>query len=250
MNNFGIKELLGTKTTKTTNRLFPSTSTQEMQVMSARHQPIPAAKQTTLKERRRWKVQSHHSIPKPHQSKTIRVHSVSFLPKPTFHPRKPKIQQKTSANCGWCSTLTLLLMEKLIKSSAERPAKIHTLQEINISHLGKRKIIFKYALSGGYVNCLEGKWKLSKKRCPYLLPILQPPRVLPPATAPGVPCLPRSHRCYRPLRWIPPAGRKPLARRHHHDLEVKNIAKMSSCWFIKIKWDNYYVAYITFFLVK
>ena len=30
-------------------------------------------------------------------------------------------------------------------------------QEINISHLGKGKIIFKYALSGGYVNSLEGK---------------------------------------------------------------------------------------------
>ena len=27
-----------------------------------------------------------------------------------------------------------------------------TLQEINISHLGKRKIIFKYALSEGYVT--------------------------------------------------------------------------------------------------
>ena len=33
---------------------------------------------------------------------------------------------------------------------------IYTLQEINISHLGKRKIIFKYALSVGYVNSLEG----------------------------------------------------------------------------------------------
>ena len=33
----------------------------------------------------------------------------------------------------------------------------HTLQEINISHLGKRKIIFKYTLKGGYVNSLEGK---------------------------------------------------------------------------------------------
>ena len=33
----------------------------------------------------------------------------------------------------------------------------YTLQEIKISHLGKRKIIFKYALSGGYVNSLEGK---------------------------------------------------------------------------------------------
>ena len=32
-----------------------------------------------------------------------------------------------------------------------------TLQEINISHLGKRKIIFKYAIFGGYVSFLEGK---------------------------------------------------------------------------------------------
>ena len=31
-----------------------------------------------------------------------------------------------------------------------------TLLEINISHLGKMKIIFKYALSGGYVNSQEG----------------------------------------------------------------------------------------------
>ena len=33
-----------------------------------------------------------------------------------------------------------------------------TLQEINVSHLGKRKIIFKYALTGGYVNFLEGSF--------------------------------------------------------------------------------------------
>ena len=32
-----------------------------------------------------------------------------------------------------------------------------TLQGINISHLRKRKIIFKYAISGGYVNPLEGR---------------------------------------------------------------------------------------------
>ena len=32
----------------------------------------------------------------------------------------------------------------------------NTLQDTNISHLGERKIIFKYALSGGYVNSLEG----------------------------------------------------------------------------------------------
>ena len=35
-------------------------------------------------------------------------------------------------------------------------SKTYTPLEINISHLGKRKIIFKYALSGGYVNSLEG----------------------------------------------------------------------------------------------
>ena len=33
---------------------------------------------------------------------------------------------------------------------------LHTLQETNISHLGKRKLIFKHALSGGYVSSLEG----------------------------------------------------------------------------------------------
>ena len=33
---------------------------------------------------------------------------------------------------------------------------LSTLQETNISHLGKRKIIFKYALSRGYVNSPEG----------------------------------------------------------------------------------------------
>ena len=36
---------------------------------------------------------------------------------------------------------------------------LYTLQGTNISHLGKRKIIFKYALSGGYVNFLEGIYK-------------------------------------------------------------------------------------------
>ena len=45
------------------------------------------------------------------------------------------------------------------KQSQQNPPKglsWFTLQEINISHLGKRKIIFKYAISGGYVNSLEG----------------------------------------------------------------------------------------------
>jgi len=40
------------------------------------------------------------------------------------------------------------------------------LQETNISHLGKRKIIFKYALSGGYVNSLEGKAVASMQLSP------------------------------------------------------------------------------------
>ena len=33
---------------------------------------------------------------------------------------------------------------------------IYTLQGINISHLGKRKIIFKMPFLGGYVSSLEG----------------------------------------------------------------------------------------------
>ena len=37
--------------------------------------------------------------------------------------------------------------------------KLDTLQETTISHLGKRKIIFKYALLGGYVSSLEGTTK-------------------------------------------------------------------------------------------
>ena len=41
------------------------------------------------------------------------------------------------------------------------PWLYNTLQETNISHLGKRKIIFKHALSGGYVSFLEGTWILS-----------------------------------------------------------------------------------------
>jgi len=39
-----------------------------------------------------------------------------------------------------------------------------TLQEINISHLGKRKIIFKYAIFGGYVSFLEGKANITLKQ--------------------------------------------------------------------------------------
>ena len=51
-----------------------------------------------------------------------------------------------------------------------------TLQEINISHLGKRKIIFKYALSGGYVNSLGVSLECSIRH-PSILH-LPPPGVL------------------------------------------------------------------------
>ena len=48
------------------------------------------------------------------------------------------------------------------RTSSERQQWTDTLQETNISHLGKRKIIFKYALSAGYVNSLEGISTTSK----------------------------------------------------------------------------------------
>ena len=41
----------------------------------------------------------------------------------------------------------------------------YILQGTNISHLGKRKIIFKIALSGGYVNFLEGIHISQKSFC-------------------------------------------------------------------------------------
>ena len=36
---------------------------------------------------------------------------------------------------------------------------IYTLQETNIFHLENKKIIFKHALSGGYVSSLESRYK-------------------------------------------------------------------------------------------
>ena len=45
-----------------------------------------------------------------------------------------------------------------------------TLQGINISHLGKRKIIFKMPFLGGYVSSLEGKFPLVRTLVnPHLL---------------------------------------------------------------------------------
>ena len=42
-----------------------------------------------------------------------------------------------------------------VRGNVEICVEMVTLHETNISHLAKRKIIFKYALSGGYVNSLE-----------------------------------------------------------------------------------------------
>ena len=52
----------------------------------------------------------------------------------------------------------------------------HTLQETNISHLGKRKIIFKSAFKRGYVNSLEGiskvmTSKFNWKEFPWKFPV-------------------------------------------------------------------------------
>ena len=46
----------------------------------------------------------------------------------------------------WCGMLS--------ESQTTKPPKPLPSKKINISHLGKRKILFKYALSGGYVNSL------------------------------------------------------------------------------------------------
>ena len=44
-----------------------------------------------------------------------------------------------------------------------RDIYIYTFQEIKHNpHLGKRKIVFKYALSGGYVNFLEGIYNIDR----------------------------------------------------------------------------------------
>ena len=57
--------------------------------------------------------------------------------------------------------MRILFHPKICNNPENQNWFIITLQEINISHLGKRKIIFKYALSGGYVNSLEGSsWKV------------------------------------------------------------------------------------------
>ena len=76
------------------------------------------------------------------------VHDFCMLPvkfgRPN-HQRKPR-KPRSLHTLGFCSQ----------NLNSEPPYQRYTLQGINISHLGKRKIIFKYALSGGYVSSLEG----------------------------------------------------------------------------------------------
>ena len=67
----------------------------------------------------------------------------------------------------------------LLRLFQEPPSTTTTPQGTNISHLGKRKIIFKYALSGGYVNSLEGiQYAINKKHSFSAIeidpPLLQP----------------------------------------------------------------------------
>ena len=102
------------------------------------------------------------------------------------------------------------------------------LQEINISHLGKRKIIFKYALSGGYVNSLEGK--------PITIPRQR--------AAPGLGChcgKPRGdlqiHGCRR--LWKAPFWKSGFSTGEKKGLII--IRRMTIC-----VWNLWYVIYTSF----
>ena len=53
-------------------------------------------------------------------------------------PQQPALRWKTRRDCVWKNSTIV--------------------KETNISHLGKRKILFKSALGKGYVNCLQGSW--------------------------------------------------------------------------------------------
>jgi len=71
--------------------------------------------------------------------------------------------EKTSGSCNWIrfrhptfSTSGGTGFTFLAEKNDIREWMSTTHQGINISHLGKRKIIFKYAILGGYVSFLEG----------------------------------------------------------------------------------------------
>ena len=83
---------------------------------------------------------TYHLLWEPERTIEVDKESCTLQGTITFHLGKNKKNRLKSAPLG-----------KDYVGSLE-----DTLLEINISHLGKRKIIFKYALSGGYVNSLEG----------------------------------------------------------------------------------------------
>ena len=95
-----------------------------------------------------------------------RVKVISFCLVQTFHmffpPKKLNLDPATCKN--WNSRSSASGMFGSNTSSHKGPWNknlnltcfLITLQGTNISHLGKRKIIFKSAIFGGYVNSLEG----------------------------------------------------------------------------------------------
>ena len=70
----------------------------------------------------------------------------------------PNTKSRTAATWLWQQRCCQMWAEqkKLTYRCELSITREDTLQEINISHLGKRKIIFKYAIFGGYVSSLEG----------------------------------------------------------------------------------------------
>ena len=96
----------------------------------------------------------------------FQVFDPNFIPgtwAPKFNFNDACIQIQTHEDVVWIIGLAVGYKAYNITDNSSGPLQtlhfynwILTLQGINISHLGKRKIIFKYALSGGYVNFLEG----------------------------------------------------------------------------------------------
>ena len=81
-----------------------------------------------------------------------------------FFPLKRKIFPPKKICCTFCCFDGPLIHPPEVNQLHKKPrwGKIEdTLQEINISHLRKRNIIFKYAIFEGYVSSLEGTFLLN-----------------------------------------------------------------------------------------
>ena len=73
-----------------------------------------------------------------------------------FHHIKASMPHATSQTRKE-NVSTSLAPEKIVQKKLEETGELLvTFQGINISHLGKRKIIFKMPFFGGYVSSLEG----------------------------------------------------------------------------------------------